>query len=88
MVRQLKRLYAPWLGFSMRHHYGVIILCGVLVLVTLLLVPLMGRAFLPEFAEGTLTVNMVTLPGTSLEKSDELGRMAEKIMLSNSCRTV
>lgn len=83
VVRHLKQLYAPLLRFSMRHHYGVVISCGVLVLATLLLVPLMGRSFLPEFNEGTLTVSMVTLPGTALGKSDELGSKAEEIMLSN-----
>ena len=83
VVRHLKQLYAPLLRFSMRHHYGVVISCGVLVLATLLLVPLIGRSFLPEFNEGTLTVNMVTLPGTALGKSDELGSKAEEIMLSN-----
>ena len=83
VVRHLKQLYAPLLRFSMRHHYGVVISCGVLVLATLLLVPLMGRSFLPEFNEGTLTVSMVTLPGTALGKSDELGSQAEEIMLSN-----
>ena len=83
VVRHLKQLYAPLLRFSMRHHYGVVISCGVLVLATLLLVPLMGRSFLPEFNEGTLTLNMVTLPGTALGKSDELGSKAEEIMLSN-----
>lgn len=82
-VRRLKRFYAPLLHFSMRHHFGVIIFCGASVLATLLLVPLMGRSFLPEFNEGTLTVNMVTLPGTGLEKSDELGAKAEEIMLLN-----
>ena len=83
MVRHLKQLYAPLLRFSMRHHYWVAISCGALVLATLLLVPLMGRSFLPEFNEGTLTVNMATVPGTALEKSDELGSKAEEILLSN-----
>ena len=42
-----------------------------------------GRAFLPDFNEGTLTVGMATLPGTSLEESDRLGQMVEQILLSH-----
>ena len=41
-----------------------------------------GRAFLPEFNEGTLTISAVTLPGTSLADSDNLGRGLERILLS------
>ena len=40
----------------------------------------MGRAFLPEFNEGTLTMSAVTLPGTSLAESDQLGSALERIM--------
>src|SRR3989441_21195 len=42
----------------------------------------MGSAFLPEFHEGSLTVQANTLPGTSLAKSDEIGRRVEQILLS------
>jgi Cu/Ag efflux pump CusA len=42
----------------------------------------MGRAFLPEFNEGTLTVSAVTMPGTSLADSDNLGRGLERVLLS------
>ena len=41
-----------------------------------------GRAFLPDFNEGSLTVNVTTLPGTSLDQSDELAGRAEKILLA------
>ena len=41
-----------------------------------------GNAFLPEFHEGSLTVQANTLPGTSLAKSDEIGRRVERILLS------
>jgi CzcA family heavy metal efflux pump len=41
----------------------------------------MGRSFLPEFNEGTLTISAVTVPGTSLEHSDMLGRAIEQILL-------
>ena len=83
IVRRLKASYAPALRFSIEHQYGVMGLCAGLVLATLLLIPQMGRSFLPEFNEGTLTINMVTLPGTALERFDELGRLAEEIILSN-----
>ena len=42
----------------------------------------MGTAFLPEFHEGSLTVQANTLPGTSLAKSDEIGRRVEQILLA------
>src|SRR6202171_3331683 len=42
----------------------------------------LGTAFLPEFHEGSLTVQANTLPGTSLAKSDEIGRRVEQIMLA------
>jgi CzcA family heavy metal efflux pump len=40
-----------------------------------------GRAFLPEFNEGSLTVNVTTLPGTSLEASDRAAAEVEAAML-------
>ncbi len=44
---------------------------------------LAGRAFLPDFNEGTLTLSAVTLPGTSLEESDRMGRLVEETLLSH-----
>jgi Cu/Ag efflux pump CusA len=40
-----------------------------------------GQSFLPDFNEGTLTISAVTLPGTSLQESSELGRRVEEILL-------
>jgi CzcA family heavy metal efflux pump len=51
--------------------------------VALIALSFAGRAFLPNFNEGTLTVGMATLPGTALEESDRLGRMVENILLSH-----
>lgn len=42
----------------------------------------LGRGFLPSFNEGSLTINIATLPGISLEESDNIGRRAEEIILS------
>lgn len=55
---------------------------SVLFLVSLGLFFTLGRSFLPPFNEGSLTINVSTLPGISLDRSDEIGKEAEKIILS------
>src|SRR4026208_185652 len=42
----------------------------------------MGTGFLPEFHEGSLTVQANTLPGTSLAKSNEIGTRVERILMA------
>ncbi|HYN80160.1 MAG TPA: efflux RND transporter permease subunit [Gemmatimonadaceae bacterium] len=51
--------------------------------VTLAALPFLGSAFLPEFNEGALTVSVVTVPGTSLEEANGIGRRVEQILLAN-----
>src|SRR4029077_9069992 len=55
---------------------------AVLVIASAVALTRVGTAFLPEFHEGSLTVQANTLPGTSLAKSDEIGRRVEQIMLA------
>ena len=83
MARKLKKLYAPLLRISQSFPVPVLLFAVILLVPALVALPYMGRTFLPEFNEGTLTVTQVTLPGTSLEESDRLGRAAEQILLSN-----
>jgi Cu(I)/Ag(I) efflux system membrane protein CusA/SilA len=47
------------------------------------MVPFLGRAFLPEFQEGSLVISALTVPGTSLEESDAIGRRIEQILLEH-----
>lgn len=80
-VRLLKRLYQPILSWSLRHPALLSISSLALIIYSAFALSNMGRAFLPEFNEGTLTISAVTLPGTSLADSDNLGRGLERILL-------
>ena len=82
IVRHLKSAYSRTLAVVLPRSGLIIGVALALFLVTLATLPFMGRAFLPEFNEGTLTINAVTLPGTSLDESDQLGRMVESVLLS------
>jgi len=42
----------------------------------------MGRSFLPEFNEGSLTLSVVTPPGTSLDETNKVGNYIEKMLLA------
>jgi CzcA family heavy metal efflux pump len=82
LIRLLKQLYRPALGFSLDHPWLVLGSSALLVSASGILVTQMGRSFLPEFNEGSLTVSAVTIPGTSLAESDQLGSALERILLT------
>ena len=82
VVRGLKAAYRPFLRGSLRHPMSVILASIVLLGCALALVPGLGRTFLPPFNEGALTIGTVTLPGTSLQASDDLGRRVEQVLLT------
>jgi CzcA family heavy metal efflux pump len=81
-LRWLKRRYQRILLWALDRPKAILASAGLAVMATILVVPFLGRSFLPEFNEGTLTVNVVTLPGTSLEESDRLGRRVEQALLA------
>jgi len=81
-VRWCKRAYRPILA-AMLPRWRIIALLSVLLLAgAIWALSRMGQSFLPEFNEGSLTISAVTLPGTSLAESHEMGRMVENIILS------
>jgi CzcA family heavy metal efflux pump len=82
LVRKLKIAYQPFLNASLNHPSLVVIPSILLLIGAAVALDNTGRAFLPEFNEGTLTVSAVTAPGTSLADSDNLGRGLERILLS------
>lgn len=82
VVQWLKRRYQRNLPWALDHSGLVLFAAALLLVGALAAFSQTGRAFLPEFNEGTLTISAVTLPGTSLEESDNMGRSVERILLS------
>lgn len=78
----LKRHYERWLEWALSHKRPVIASTVVLFIVALGLFFTLGHSFLPKFNEGSLTINISSLPGISLEESDKIGQRAEKILMS------
>jgi CzcA family heavy metal efflux pump len=83
LIAWLIRAYEPALGFSLRHPQVVMAGGALVMLLGTSGLLLAGRSFLPEFNEGSFTIAVVTLPGTSLEESDTLGRLAEQALLED-----
>jgi CzcA family heavy metal efflux pump len=83
LVRWLKARYARTLDRVLERPRQVTGAAVGAFLVTVACLPLLGSSFLPEFNEGALTVSVVTVPGTSLEEADAIGRRVEQILLAN-----
>ncbi|MBI4230807.1 MAG: efflux RND transporter permease subunit [Planctomycetes bacterium] len=83
VVRWLKGAYARILGPALRHPLPVTLPAVLLLGIAIPACAFMGRSFLPEFNEGSLTISAVTLPGTSLAESDALGRIVEETLMSH-----
>ncbi len=83
LVVKLKYYYEKTLNLTLKHP-KILLASSVIVLgLTVTVIPFLGRSFLPEFNEGSLTLSLVTLPGTSLEESNKIGNLAEEIILSH-----
>ncbi|MBF0180015.1 MAG: efflux RND transporter permease subunit [Magnetococcales bacterium] len=78
LVRRLKAGDRRLLEWSFDHPRPVIGLAVVLVVIAALSVPWLGRAFLPAFNEGTVTITLILPPGSALSESNRLGKLAEE----------
>jgi CzcA family heavy metal efflux pump len=81
VVQALKRGYARVLPAVLDRRHRVFGGALILLVVAGAGASRLGRSFLPEFNEGALVIGAVTLPGTSLAASDELGATLERLLL-------
>jgi HME family heavy-metal exporter len=75
----LKRWDARLLAWSFDHARALLAGALVAVVAAAASVPFFARSFLPPFNEGTLTVNVLLNPGSSLAESDRVAALAETL---------
>jgi cobalt-zinc-cadmium resistance protein CzcA len=80
-TRIMKKLYMPLLDKVLAHRKKVALAAVVIFLVSLLGFKFVGTEFLPYLDEGSIALNIVKFPTSSLEESRKVGEMAEKILL-------
>ena len=81
VAHRLKQWYAVALAAALRHPRRVLGSAVALFVAAVACFFTLGRSFLPPFNEGSLTVNVSSLPGISLEESDRIGRQAEQLLM-------
>jgi CzcA family heavy metal efflux pump len=82
LARTLKGGFARVLPAALNRPAWVLAACLVLLAAAAASTTAFGTAFLPEFNEGNLTIQANTLPGTSLDRSNAIGRRIEEILLA------
>ena len=83
MVARAKRAFAPILDATLNRWRALIAVSLLALAGAGASLTWAGQSFLPEFNEGSLTVSVVTRPGTALAESDRLGGMVEAILLEH-----
>jgi len=81
LAHGLKQRYGRMLRPVLNHPWRVTVPAIGLLLLALGSTPFMGRSFLPEFNEGSLTLTASTLPGTALPESARLAHLVDKALL-------
>jgi Cu/Ag efflux pump CusA len=80
LIRKIKGAQKRVLNFAFPHSRMVLTFVALVTLGVMAMVPFFGKEFLPQFNEGSVTINILTPPGTSLAESNRIGTIAENLI--------
>lgn len=82
VATKLGAVYNRSLQWALNHKRMVLYPTILLFLIAVGVIFTMGRSFLPDFNEGSLTISAIAKPGVSLDESHRLGNLIETELLS------
>lgn len=82
VTRKLKEGYDYLLTRVVKHGKVVFSVALALFIGSIVVMTTLGRSFLPTFNEGSMSIAIATLPGTSLHESGRLAVLAEEALLT------
>ena len=81
LMRLAHLIHAPVLRVCMRYPGTVLALtAGILFVAFVMIAPHLGAEFVPRLSEGTIGINVVRIPGTTLEESVRYNTQMEKLI--------
>jgi CzcA family heavy metal efflux pump len=75
--RRSQQLYRPILNLALRFPNPILAIAVAALVASLLILPSLGRVFLPEFQEPSLVNAVLLYPGSSLQATDRVGLAME-----------
>ena len=82
LALKFRSIYEKALIWSLKHKKLILLPTFMLFIASIIIFSGFGRSFLPTFNEGSLTISVVTQPGTSLEESHQIGNLVETELLA------
>ena len=78
LVRATKRVYSPVLEFALRSRFIIVGAALLSLAASVAVVPFLGTEFVPELAEGTLSIRVTTNPSISIDEALRTGAAMER----------
>ncbi len=78
LIRQLKKLYLPFFHFCERHRKTVFLATFLIFLSGVIIIPFLGREYIPYLEEGTLHLRVTLDPNISLQETISMATSIEK----------
>lgn len=81
LMRNIQKVYLPFFKWCQRNHKKVFLLTSVIFISGLLLIPFLGREYMPTLNEGTLHLRVTLDPNISLKETLDTAQSIEKSLI-------